>query len=95
MSYCRMDENSDVYCYASNDGGYHIHLREGKLHGGYSDFFCKDLYTLLGYFVVFKSKGIRVPKSAIDRVKQEIEDEITMYNNLKFQKNETTDSCQD
>ena len=84
MSYCRCDRKSDVYAYGTIGGGYSIHLGNKKTFEGKRDFFVTNSIEFLKYLIAFRSVAIKVPQDAIDRVKDDIIEDIIECNNLVF-----------
>lgn len=66
MSYCRCGPDSDVYMYGSFHGQFAVHLKSGEtyiLNSSKEALMClQDL----------KRSGVKVPASAINRLKKEI-----------------------
>lgn len=80
MSYCRCGNDSDVYLYASGDGSggyiycFHIGFNAPEKHKG-ANFYVKTAEEALKKLIDLKADGLKVPKSAITRLKNEMSNE--------------------
>lgn len=66
MSYCRFGEDSDVYLIRSS-AGYECMLSDGR-----TGFLVETQKAALAALLGLRSDGLKVPQSAIDRLKREI-----------------------
>ena len=64
MSYCRWDEDSDVYVYLS-DKGYICHIKGGH------DIVCKFPEEMADELVELRNNGFAVPDFAIESLREE------------------------
>jgi hypothetical protein len=65
MSYCRMAEDSDVYCYSDMSGGYTTHAPNGSFND-------KTLEGFKGRLLALREQGFKVPNRALERVEREL-----------------------
>ncbi len=72
MSYCRKNEESDVYMYATESD---IVCQECKIISGKDDICCPNAYKALRHLLWHRREGHKVPQSAIDRLEGEIRGE--------------------
>ena len=65
MSYCRFSDKCDIYCYAHVNGGFAIHVNDGR------DFSDESATECANRLEILRKEGLKVSQHAIDRLRSE------------------------
>jgi len=74
MSYCRLSEDSEVYCYGMGSG-WEIHVRADRGDARIEmNRFYETQEETLSFLLGARERGFKVPQCAVDRLIREIEE---------------------